>query len=296
MINNFCKKTEALKDYFDEVEEIKKLNHEKRKPIITLEQLNAQKSRRKFVLFENYVCDVTDFIDHHPGGAMIIEDNLYADVGRYLTGTQAYNKHFNNYDHYLMTHKHLIDQMTFAEIKDKHNLLVVGPSVGNPSEVLGYKDQIENYINADNVVISEKREIAKHVCEFKIGGIQKTVFARFLPGVFWMGRHFSVSSSRLNKTRYYSICLSLDEVIKKKHLALLNNIFYLEKKEAEKIVDTLLKEDEKTSENLHLYIKEYPSKKALSSHIHNHPLNTQSDLIIRGPCVRRILKNNFYYI
>lgn len=290
MISNYIKKTESLKKYLDRVEEIKKLNYEKKKPIINLEQLNAQKKVTKFVLFENYVCDVTEFIDHHPGGAMLIQDNLYTDVGRYLTGTQAYNKHFNKYEHYLMTHKHLIDHMTCAEIKDKHNILAIMTNVDNPSEVLKHTDQTENYINADKVVINEKRMIAKNVCEFKIGGIKKTSFTRFLPGVFWIGRHFSVSSSYLNKTRYYSICLSLDAVIKEKHLALLNNILYLENKKAEKVVKTLLEENEKMSENLHLYIKEYPSKWALSSHIHKHPLKTQSDLIIRGPCVRGFIK------
>lgn len=296
-INNSYKKTETLKEYLDEVEEIKKLNNDKRKPIISLEQLKTQKKKIKFVLYENYVCDVTKFIDHHPGGAMIIEDNLYSDIGRYLTGTQAYNKHFNKYEHNLMTHKYLIDNMAVAEIRDKHNILVVNPNVENPSEVLSLANRIKNYINADKVVINEKREIAKHVCEFKIGGIKKTVWARFLPGVFWMGRHFSVSSSYLNKTRYYSICLSLDEFIKGKHLTLLNNIFYLEHKKAEKIVNTLLKENEKISDNLHLYIKEYPSKRALSSYIHNHPIKTESDLIIRGPCVRRIIKITlFFYI
>ena len=47
-----------------------------------------------FVLHENYVCDVTEFINFHPGGRIHIEENIGLDVTRYVTGNASVNNNF----------------------------------------------------------------------------------------------------------------------------------------------------------------------------------------------------------
>ncbi len=69
------------------------------------------------------MCDVGYFIESHPGGSHLLIKNLYQDIGRYVTGTQAFSKNFKPYSHNYLTHKYIMMQLAYAEIKDNHNIL-----------------------------------------------------------------------------------------------------------------------------------------------------------------------------
>ena len=250
--------------------------------------LVKEKKNKKFVLYENFVCDVGDFIKAHPGGQTMIEDNLFTDVGRYMTGTQAFSKNFLAHSHSYVTHKHIIGSMSYAEIKDKHRLVFKNLSYSDNTS--GYKfnkyDFNSTYIIDSNVSLVKKSLIAENVYQYKFS-IEGFSFASFLPGVFWMGRHFSVSSSTLNKTRYYSICLCLEDTIKNKHYELIDNLKKLENKETGPLSDISIKENEMEVKHLNLYIKNYKHSNCLSEYISNIPVTGlyQTDLNVRGPNV-----------
>ena len=230
------------------------------------------------------MCDVGDFIESHPGGAHLLIKNLYQDIGRYVTGTQAFSKNFKPHPHNYLTHKHIIMQLAYGEIKDNHN--IVSSSSKNQSIENQKINSLCDYISEKDCMLSNKTMIVENVCEFQFTFPQYD-FSRILPNIYWIGRHFSVSSKKLNKTRYYSLSLCLNPFMKMKHKGLVNNIYKLENHE--ELDELTLTEQEMKSNYLCLYIKKYNFKNGLSKHIHNLPEKSQTDLIIRGPNVNFIL-------
>ena len=47
---------------------------------------NLIKEGKKYVLFDNYVIDVTSFISEHPGSSYVIEQTIGRDIGKYFYG------------------------------------------------------------------------------------------------------------------------------------------------------------------------------------------------------------------
>jgi hypothetical protein len=76
-----------------------------------------------FVLHENYLCDVTEFIDQHPGGRIHIEESIGLDVSRCVTGTAAINGKFDPYDHSMRARLQLMS-FAIAELVEDHRLCV----------------------------------------------------------------------------------------------------------------------------------------------------------------------------
>lgn len=239
-------------------------NSKEERPLMNYNDLNKLKETKKFVLLNNLVIDVTKFVDNHPGGKNLLKDHLYEDVGRFITGTESYGSKFSPYDHSASTQKHMIEKMCIGEFKDA--------SVGKLVALNG------SPVN-DGFVIMNKIIIAENTTNFQFHN-SKYNFSRFLTGADWLGKHYSVTSTKLNKTRYYSSCLTLDPVIKEKHLLLLDN---LKKQDKGILNDCIIKPEEVNCNYLNLYIKKYNFKKGLSGLIHSIPEKTENDLIITGP-------------
>jgi hypothetical protein len=293
---NHYKKEEYIKELIEEIEQEKKLFGSS-KAVIHPTDLVQEKKKNKYVLYENYIVDIGNFMPFHPGGMMAIEDYLYTDVGRYLTGTQAYNKNFKPHSHKYSTFKHVITSLAYAELRDNHRLVtksfgIIDSNPRSSNDLFKISEADSTYINESSLVLLETTVVANSTFEYKFHA-KNFLFAKFLPGVFWIGRHFSISSEKANKTRYYTICLSMDKKMKEKHLKLLENVNKLEK--AEKIEDLALKDHEMANNSISVYIKHYTSKNALSDHIFNLTPGQSSDLIIRGPVVNQIFNLHTFY-
>jgi hypothetical protein len=256
-----------------------------------LTQLEDEKKNTKYVLYDNYVCNVGDYITYHPGGPMMIRDNLYLDVGRYLTGTQEYSKNFSPYNHNLSTFKFMMEKFCYGSLKDSHMIVTEKTNSDfNRSELSGLKLNC-TYMDESYPILLEKKLIAKDTYEYKFKSTKGIAFAKILPQVSWIGRHFSITSKKLNKTRYYSLSISLTEEMKERHLGLLENVKRLERKQD--IVNLVMKDAERYSDTLCLHIKRYNYKNALSDHLFNLNTLNQTDLIIKGPLVKIIYKKKF---
>jgi len=66
-------------------------------PTLTREDLVELKETKKYVLIDNVICDVSVFLENHPGGKNIITTYLYTDVGRFLTGTESFDTNFEKH-------------------------------------------------------------------------------------------------------------------------------------------------------------------------------------------------------
>jgi hypothetical protein len=212
---------------------------------------------RKFVLYENYLIDVDEFMNSHPGGRNLIQDYLYQDVGRYLTGTQAYNSTFPAHNHKYNTFKHIINKLAYAELIEDENKIVINTDIIDRP-----------------LAVSNKRPIAENTYEYRFDS-DILSFARFIKGHEWIGRHFSVTNERLNKTRYYSNCLALDPIIRTKLNAILDNAL------CDKIInhDTRVDLKDTTSTYFNLYSKRYNAPEALS----NRLFESSDSFHVKGP-------------
>jgi hypothetical protein len=228
---------------------------------IDISELDDEKTHRRYVILENLLIDVGDFIPSHPGGRNLISDNLYTDIGRYVTGTQAYSSGIKAYSHNYLTMKNMFETLAYSEIVD------------NTIVVFNETDK-RNYINID-MSIAEKRQIALSTYEYKFRN-DNVVFYRFILGHMWIGKHFTVSSKRHNKTRYYSLCLALEEKYRQKLNMLLDNTINGYLQEIPKLESQEIK-----SNSLHLYIKRYKYTEALSDELYEQ----KGDFRIKGPMV-----------
>jgi hypothetical protein len=221
---------------------------------MTSADIGPEKSNRFFVIYENYLLNVENYITAHPGGRNMISDNLFSDVGRYLTGTQAYSTQIKAHSHKLATFEYALKTLAYAEIKDNDRIVL--------------KDYKDHFLN-ETFTIKGKREVAQSVYEYRLSSSNIT-FARFITGHSWIGKHFSFTSKKLNKTRYYTLCLAMDEEIKISHNSLLNNV----------LNDGQLKPIVNTSSNyLAIFSKRYNFPNTLSNELYL----SMDDFIIRGP-------------
>jgi hypothetical protein len=233
---------------------------------MTALELEEEKLRTKWVLYENYICDVGPFISSHPGGRNLISDNLYSDVGRYLTGTQGYSKNIGAYNHNQATIQYMMLKLSYAQLI-QNNILVSN---------LNYKS---NMLNSD-LKISSVKEIAKDTFEYKFIP-DNYQFAKFLPGHTWIGRHFTIANANIVKTRYYSLCLSLEEIYRIKFNNMLDNLV----DENSKNPDVEMRQEERISKHISFYIKLYQNScfsKTLSSYVHDI---YNSEFTLKGPFV-----------
>jgi hypothetical protein len=229
-------------------------------------ELEEEKVKTKWVLYENYICNVGAFIDNHPGGKNLLGENLYGDVGRYLTGTQGYSKKITAHGHHFATIRHLILKMLYAKLIQDNTLVTNLNDKSNMIDIF--------------VKVNSKRQIAKDTYEYKFL-IDGYSFAKFLPEHHWIGRHFTISNSELDKTRYYSLSLSMNEVYRTK----LNNLLDNALAEAITNQDLELRPEEMVANHICFYIKRYPLPNTLSSCLHDHI----SGFTLKGPFVSYII-------
>jgi hypothetical protein len=226
--------------------------------VMDFDEVRKERKIKKFVLYENYVCDVTKYIDAHPGGRNLISDNLYCDVGRYVTGTQAYNKDFHAWDHNFSTYVHILHKLAYAELTNDSNII---------QNFNGMNHFLDDWFE-----ILNRREIAQNIYELRITSDELS-FARFIPGHRWFGKHISVTSLQLNKTRYYTTCLILDHKLRDKHVNLMKQM----RETVEKISEISLK----TSNYFNIYCKRYDYPDALSNQMYEN----EEEFNIKGPLV-----------
>jgi hypothetical protein len=229
---------------------------------ITIHELQEEKVKTKYVLYENYICNVGNFITSHPGGRNLIAENLYTDVGRYLTGTQGYSRRITAHRHNFATIRNLVLNMAYAELIQDNSIVINDRDKSNNIDV--------------SVKVGSIREIAKDTFEYKFIP-ENYQFTKHLAGHQWIGRHFTISSEDLTKTRYYSLCLSINEVYRTKLGRMLDNAL-IEKLEYQ---DVELKLDERHANYICFYIKLYRHSNTLSKYLNE----SGSEFKLKGPFV-----------
>lgn len=249
-------------------------------PTLTADQINEKrKNGDKFVMYDNFVCNVEKLVKEHPGGMLLISENIGRDVSRYMDATEAFSSSFSPHDHLYLSYRYLI------------NSLAVGVFV-DENQIIKSADKPSSFIDSEAVLV-KRRSIAEETGEiiFKLPDSSEK-FASFLEGHQWIGRHFAVSSRKLNKTRYYSLCLCLGELFQARLNTLLENCVRAQR--GESLLDVNIDDASLFDDTLKLYAKRYRFKNALSDHLFsvgessnaNENLNNLSDnkdFLLKGP-------------
>lgn len=262
-------KTVLIKQTFEESLTNFKSNRNASFQHLTIKQIkDEQKSGKiKFVFYENLLLDVTKYAETHPGGRNMLLDNLYSDVSRYIVGNQAYSTQIPAYDHNIQTCIYAVKSLAFGIYSDLSRLVIKGDK--------------NTYLN-DNMILDNRNNIAEATTQLNFSH-EGFKFPIFVQGVNWFGRHFAVSSTDLDKTRYYSICLCLNEKIQQRINILLNNVLRLENKES--INSAKLKQEELYNNHISFFVRVYDFPKGLSNYLNNIQPKANSRINIRGPIV-----------
>lgn len=165
---------------------IKNLNIMQKNKILQVysrQNIEEIKNKIKIAFLDNYIVDITDFIAYHPGGQINLLEATNYDISRYLSATAAINSNFEPNSHKLSTYQHIFEKMIIGVFSDDNKLVM-------------YK-QVTEYVEDEEVYLSQTRKIAKSTNEFKFTLKNKNSnynFSRFLPGYDWVGRHYAVKS------------------------------------------------------------------------------------------------------
>lgn len=85
------------------------------------------------MLFENIVCDVSNFKYRHPGGGALIKDNIGRDIGKFIYGAYSYNRTYRNHTHSNQAIKAIRD---LAIARLEQNEVLINSVVGKNSWVI----------------------------------------------------------------------------------------------------------------------------------------------------------------
>ncbi len=79
---------------------------------------------KNYVLYENYIVDVSQFMYYHPGGQNLIKENLKQDVTRYVNGSVSLNGNYIPHTHSYLATKHILEKLTIGILKENHQLII----------------------------------------------------------------------------------------------------------------------------------------------------------------------------
>jgi hypothetical protein len=228
---------------------------------------DLKKLTQDYVFYDNNIVDVTEFMNHHPGGRLQLKESLKQDITRYIIGSVALNQNFSPHKHSFLANKHIVGKLTMGVLIENHNLILD-------------MNKKSCYVDEDCEILASN-SIAKNTFEIKVLLSNRDLkIPKFLPGFEWMGKHFAVTSKNLAKTRLYSICLCLNSDVLKMQEVLLSNIQQLEDSQTCKEIYENL---ETESKSIEIYVKKYDYLEALSSYITISGKEKSTDLMIKGP-------------
>ena len=237
------------------------------------EKILANFPNIKWVQLGNGIYDLTDWV--HPGGNSIIEACIGREVGRYFYGNYSLEGTSRK------PHKH--SQLAFSQVQKFY----IG-EVTTRESVLVHKDtqkegQAMNYHTWKVVAMKPLSDTVSQISFISEHFNVKS----FGSSLSFLGRHFKVSFNRKgSRARQYTTALALTEA----NTELRQDIYNYFKSSIDKNDDSFFDNNvsyEDLTDNLSLFIKNYPFPKALSRDLHDIDIDGQgNDLIIEGPIGR----------
>jgi hypothetical protein len=118
--NNYVKLEENNDSLNDKRESL--INQTSKVKISKSDLAAIQASGKKFVLYDNYLIDIDEFMHYHPGGFIHLDVSLYNDITRFVTGTVALNGKWKPFNHPYTAIKFLHTKI-FAVLDENHQII-----------------------------------------------------------------------------------------------------------------------------------------------------------------------------
>ena len=245
---------------------------------------------KKLVLVYNFVCDVTEFINHHPGGKDNIIKNINSDITRFLIGNVNSLNNFVPFKHSNDIIYFIIKNYAISKLNLKYCPLVKENDNQAGADQTSFDlYSTEAFIVNDIFFKHSEEEIYKNFYQFtfKTHSNQHIFFANGLPGYSHLGKHYVLSSVTTKISRMYSICFMLNKIIKNKHYCLVNYCLSINDTTKieldEEVINTTIDKNGLYSNELVLNMKIYENNQnAFSNYVHSssHIFN---DFLVNGP-------------
>ena len=228
----------------------------------------AISSGKQYVLLDNYVVDVKNFIDEHPGGSAVLKHHIGKDIGKYFHGAYSvvspYAQNIHSTDALKILKRLIVSKLS----SENHETYFIKDSMNNASQLYSIKDQEEIGKDLYRVTLSNPQTRVKNIVDYSLN----------------FGKCFLVCSKENNKRRYYTVCHCLWSGIYNEYLtvikAVVNNQEYEPKYSS-------IDEYKAESKDLELVVKHYgQSNNGISKQLTQPGIN--SKFFIEGPLSKGI--------
>ena len=161
--------------------------------------MEVEKGQKRLVILDDLVLDVTNFVNSHPGGRFLLENNTGKDISKYFHGGYSYEPDMN-----ASNHKHSNYARTIV-----NDLIVARYVAKRGTSIMSAKPQMSD-------------EAARDIRTYKFvpRGDQNLAsgMANFYPDLTNCGRHYLVqgvneAGKRIGHARQYTVAASMDKDI-----------------------------------------------------------------------------------
>eukprot|EP00357_Protocruzia_adherens_P010652 CAMPEP_0115008406 /NCGR_PEP_ID=MMETSP0216-20121206/21901_1 /TAXON_ID=223996 /ORGANISM="Protocruzia adherens, Strain Boccale" /LENGTH=859 /DNA_ID=CAMNT_0002375823 /DNA_START=310 /DNA_END=2889 /DNA_ORIENTATION=+ len=238
----------------------------------------ANLTKKRYILMDNFVLDITDYVTSHPGGAFIFQDlALHDDISRFIVGNYALNQKVSVHVHSIASQKYIHNNLICGL------LTVANKNVKSKSSDIEIETPSTEKPGKETWELTEKQNLTSDTlqCYFKSNTIDIDPTPNNLES---MGRHFKVTATVNGKrvTRLYTTVFSL-------HHTRTRQRNELTAKASIQLDEEFLKKEENVgphegANELNLVLKVYGKTAKLTPFLAQYGPNGRSNFDIEGPC------------
>jgi len=243
--------------------ELMALDHKNLKTITIQEFNQFIKEGKKYVLYNNYVLNVSWFRFEHPGTSYAIDSNIGKDIGKFFYGAYTMENYVGPHTHSYVASKILIKLACAKIANPKEGVIIIDEHVESENNTV--KNPAQNPGNIFKV--KEKSELIHNIFRIKLGNNIAKIKC-FYPGLELAGRSYIVNSIQNQVCRYYTICNCMNTKFYDTYIDAFDSILNgtprnLKSLNFENILD-------ETSDEIELIMKYYPqTRKGISRQLVN---------------------------
>uniref|UniRef100_A0A7S3KIP2 Cytochrome b5 heme-binding domain-containing protein n=1 Tax=Euplotes crassus TaxID=5936 RepID=A0A7S3KIP2_EUPCR len=238
-------------------------------------------SGRKLALFNDYILDISSFINEHPGGAFVMRATVGSNMGKYFYGGSSMETDVPPYKHSSYAGR-ILEKLTIGKLENKYlsednsNRSRRDFSIrsGNPSvKVEMLRDGCNIFTIKKKVwLTSTVSRISFHCIDTSIPSIYE--------GLEMCGKNYSITSMKNDVTRYYTICNSMGSQIFEEYMKSFGAA--IEETEYQRRFEGIADFNKEEKDILELVIKHYPkSDSGISKQVFN--ASHHEEFYIEGP-------------
>ncbi|CAI2386298.1 unnamed protein product [Moneuplotes crassus] len=226
---------------------------------------------KQLVLFNDYVLNISPFIEEHPGSTYVLIENLGKDIGKYFYGAYSMSPGVDPHTHSRyaadLMEEFVMGKLKITEVSNKQgntlnytvkDALKFSSEEKEENKGMGDLKPVAVKVNDNEFILMNRQEISKGVARVKLQNANCRV-KKFYPGLSLSGKSWSLTSLQNHTSRYYTICNCMSTAIYDEYLTVINAT--LREEEYSRKYSSIEDYAEVTEDNIELIMKLYPESK-----------------------------------